>query len=372
MQKSCEGVLSFMAETTNGIVTTVLGDIPVGQLGVTLPHEHLFIDLTCYWQQPTEMTERAFAEEPVSIANLGHIRRNPLLNIDNCRLQDLTAAAEEVAEFGRLGGGTLIEVTPPDVGRDLPALQAAARMSGVNIVAGCGHYVHLAQPEGLEDESVESIAERLIKELTEGSGPTKVRPGIIGELGTSDPIRPGEEKVLRAAVVAQQETGVAITTHLHPASRTGHEVWRILDSAGADPARVVLGHVDIVLGHLDMSVDDAIKYHKELADYGCFIQYDTVGNDAYFEGAGYGDSFWCPSDRQRSEAIARLFDAGYGDRLLISQDVCHKYHLVRYGGFGYGHILRTFTTNLRDFGMGDAEIDQLLVENPRRMLAVSR
>lgn len=351
-------------------IMTVLGPIPAEQAGPTLPHEHLLIDITCYWQQPAEMTMRRFAHEPVQLSNLGMIRRNPLANLDNCQLDDLDLAINEIGAFAALGGTTIVEVTPPDIGRDLPALQIAARQSGLNIVAGCGHYVHLAHPPSLAEEPVEAVAERLVTELQEGTGTTKVRPGIIGELGTSDPIRPDEEKVLRAAAIAQQQTGVAITTHLHPASRTGHEVFRILDDAGADPTRIVFGHVDFALGHLDMTVGEAVKYHSSLADYGSYIQYDGVGNEAYFEGAGYGESFWCPSDRVRAEAVKRLIDLGYGDRILLSHDVCHKYHLLRYGGFGYGHILRTFVKNLRDFGLEDAVIQRIIVENPRRMLAV--
>ncbi len=359
-----------MPANENQVLMTVLGPIPAEQAGVILPHEHLFIDMSIYWQKPAEMTMRAFAEEPVSIDNLGAIRRNPLMNLDNCRLDDLGLAAQEVALFRQLGGGTIVEVTPPDVGRDLSALRMASRITGVNIVAGCGHYVHLAHPASLADERVESVADRFVTELREGVGRDRIRPGVIGELGTSDPIRPNEEKVLRAAAMAQRETGVAISIHLHPGSRSGQEVFRILEKAGADPARVVLGHVDIALGHLDMTVEEAVKYHSGLADLGCFIQYDTIGNDAYFEGAGYGDSFWCPSDRVRAEAVARLIDRGYADKILLSQDVCHKYHLVRYGGFGYGHILRTFMQNLRDYGVTDALIEQMTVANPTRLLSV--
>lgn len=353
------------------LAMTVLGPIPVDDLGPTVTHEHLLIDMTCYWQSPVEATLRAFAEQPISITNLGLIRRNPLINRDNCFLGDLDAAIEEITEFRYLGGGTIVDVTLPDIGRDPLALQIAARASGLNIIAGCGHYVHLAHPASLEDESVEEVTDRLVRELTEGIDDTGVRPGIIGEIGTSDPIRPREEKVLRAAARAQQQTGVAITTHLHPGSRTGHEVFRILDSEGADPERIVLGHLDITLGHLDVTKPEVHDYHCSLAKYGCFIEYDTVGNDAYFEGAGYGDSFWCPSDRERADALARLFDAGHGHQLLLSQDVCHKYHLQRYGGFGYAHILRSFTKNLRDAGLGRTEIDAMLIDNPKRLLAIN-
>jgi phosphotriesterase-related protein len=349
-------------------VTTVLGPVAADALGPTITHEHLLIDMTCYWQRPVEATLRAFAEAPVAIENLGLVRRNPLLNRDNCLLTDVDLATREIVEFAKLGGGTIVDVTLPDIGRDPIALQAAARLSGLNVVCGCGHYVHLAHPPGLDDEPAEAIAERLVRELTEGIGETGVRPGIIGEIGTFDPIHPREEKVLRAAAWASRETGVAVSVHLHPPTRNGHAVLAILEGEGLAPDRIVLGHVDLSLGHLDVTFEEALDYHRSLAEHGCFVEYDTCGNDAYFARSGYGPAFWCPSDRERARGIAALFEAGFGDQLLLAQDVCHKYHLVAYGGFGYGHVLRSFVHNLRDAGLGRPEIDRLLVANPRRML----
>ncbi len=349
-------------------VVTVLGPVSADELGLTLTHEHLFIDLICYWRPPTEATLLAYADAPVEMGNLGQIRRNPLLNRDNLRLTDLDLAIQEVMEFRKLGGATIVDVTPADIGRDPLALQIVSRITGLNIVAGCGHYVHVAHPSALGDESAEAIAERLVKELTEGIGDTGVRPGIIGEIGTSDPLHPNEEKILRAAARAQQVTGVAITVHLHPSSRKAHEILDILESEGADLSRVVMGHLDVALGHLDIEFAEAIDYHRSLAERGCYIEFDTCGVDMYVQKSKYHRAFACPSDRERAKAIARLADAGFLPQILLSQDVCFKHSLVRYGGFGYGHILRNFVQSLRDFSLGDREIHQLLVENPRRML----
>src|SRR5262249_25655533 len=155
--------------------------------------------------------------------------------------------------------------------------------------------------------------------------------------------------VLRAAARAHRETGAAVTVHLHPPARKGLDILAILEGEGVNLARTVMDHVDIALGHLDIGLDEAVDYYRSLLERGCFVEFDTCGNDAYFATSGYGSAFWCPSDRERAEAIARLFDLGFGDRILISQDVCHKYHLIRYGGWGYGHILRHFVQNLRDF-----------------------
>ncbi len=348
---------------------TVLGPLAPEQLGVTLPHEHVLCDITCLCPPPQDENRREFLERPVEMGILGLIRRDPLFNRDNCLLDDVDLAVQEIREFKKLGGATIVDLTSEEVvGRDPVALQAVARATGVNIVCGCGHYLHFVHPLAAAEETMEAIAEQLVVELDEGIGSTGVRPGIIGEIGTSDPIHPQEVKMLGAAARAQQKTGAAITVHCNLGTRTGAQVLRLLDEAGADLSRVVLGHVDFALGHLDVSFEGAVSYHKQLASSGCFIEYDTVGADGYFRGTGAERPFWAPSDRQRAEAIARLLDAGLSDQVLISHDICLKHYLLHYGGFGYGHILREFRHNLMDAGLGEADIHRLLVENPARML----
>ena len=76
-----------------------------------------------------------------------------------------------------------------------------------------------------------------------------------------------------------------------------------------------------------------------------------------------------PSDEENARAIAALVERGFADRILLSQDVFLKMMLTRYGGFGYGHVLRNFVPRLRRLGMEDAAIDRMLVGNPRAVFA---
>lgn len=342
---------------------TVLGPVPADELGPTMMHEHVLINLECYWQPPREMSLRTIAEGPVEITKLGILRRNALLIRDNVMLADLDLAIDELREFKKLGGGTIVDVTLADIGRDPRALQIASRMTGLNIVCGCGHYIHLAHPASLANESVESIAERIVRESQDGIDGTGVRPGVIGEIGTADPLHPDEEKVLRAAARAQSQTGLALTIHLDSAAGKGHEILDIVEDEGADTTKVVLGH-------LDATIDESLAYHRSLAERGAIIEYDGVGMELYWPMTGQR-SFWTPSDRDRARAVAGLFDAGFGEQVVLSQDVCMKTALLAYGGFGYAHILRSFLMNLRDFGLGEREIVQVTVENPSRVLASS-
>ncbi len=352
-----------------GQVMTVLGPVSPEELGPTVTHEHLLVDLSCYWQPPDDPDRRALAEAPFEMSMIGIVKRDPFFSLDNNTLDDVTAATEEAREFKNLGGGTIVDVTPADIGRNPLALRTVARSAGLNIVAGTGHYVHIAHPPGLENEPTGEIAERMIIELTEGIDGTGIRAGVIGEIGTSHPLHPREEKVLRAAARAQQGTGYPISVHVAPSARQGHDVLEILENEGADLGRVVMGHLDLTLGHLDAEFDEIVGYHSSLGERGCYIQYDTCGVELYVPSGGLGPPFWLPSDLTRLKAIARLLEAGHGDRLLLSQDVCTKKDLVRYGGFGYGHILRYFVHNLKEIGVTRSESDRMLIDNPKRMLA---
>ena len=104
---------------------------------------------------------------------------------------------------------------------------------------------------------------------------------------------------------------------------------------------------------------------------GCYIEYDTVGAEVFAPASAATPPFWTALDLTRARAIARLFEDGLGDRVLVSHDVFTKSQLLRYGGFGYGHILRDFQHRLHEVGLTDAETRQLLVTNPRRMLTGS-
>ena len=93
---------------------------------------------------------------------------------------------------------------------------------------------------------------------------------------------------------------------------------------------------------------------------GQLVQFDTVGKEYSFPAlADYSNTFWFPSDRVRAQALKALMDAGIGDLLLLSQDVCSKVDLLRYGGFGYGHILRTFARDVEEAGVAAEDVRRM-------------
>ena len=117
---------------------TVLGPISPDRLGITLPHEHILIDLRCWWVDPPEASLKAIAWQPVSLANLGVLRREPFISRDNLMLFDPELALQEVRKFKRAGGNTITDVTNLGIGRDPLVLKGIAPETGLNIIMGSG------------------------------------------------------------------------------------------------------------------------------------------------------------------------------------------------------------------------------------------
>src|SRR5262249_16975363 len=153
---------------------------------------------------------------------------------------------------------------------------------------------------------------------------------------------------------ACRTTGAPLTIHQPNRASAVHEILRILDEEQAPPDRVILGH---------MSSVPEFDVHLEALRRGFWIAYDNFGmnlRNAWFRGT---------EDEQRVAWTAQVVAEGYGRRLVLSQAVWCKAQLLAYGGNGYGHILRTIVPALRDAGLSQDEIEQLIVHNPADVLA---
>ena len=58
------------------------------------------------------------------------------------------------------------------------------------------------------------------------------------------------------------------------------------------------------------------------------------------------------------DLLLELLHRGHGDRVLLSQDVCHNSQLRRYEGNGYTYLQTTFLPRLREGGVPTPEIDR--------------
>jgi phosphotriesterase-related protein len=341
----------------SGMVRTVLGPIPIEAMGVTLMHEHVLLDTSSWWKRPCCASDIGFAERPLDISMIGDLRMNPFLNRDNCGLLDVKVAIEELAHFVEYGGRTVVDPTNVGIGRDPSALQRVSRRTGLNIVMGAGFYLEASHPGYVRDMSVESIAGAIAADCGVSDDDPEVCAGIIGEIGISKDFTPNEEKVLRGAARASKMSGAPLTIHLPGWERLAHRVLDAVENEGAD-----LRHT--VLCHMNPSLHDH-KYQRSLADRGAFIEYDMIGMD-YFYADQQAQS---PCDEENAIAICKLVEDGYLNSLLMSQDVFLKMMLTRYGGFGYGYILKHFASRLKRHGMNQATIDHILIENPRRVFS---
>ena len=110
------------------------------------------------------------------------------------------------------------------------------------------------------------------------------------------------------------------------------------------------------------------EYQHALARRGAWLEYDMIGMDYYYP----EEDAQSPSDEENARAIRALIDAGFIDRLLMSQDVFLKTMLTRYGGHGYGYILRHFVPRLRRHGVTDQQIETLMIANPVKVFSRQR
>ena len=338
-----------------GKVLTVVGPVDPEVLGQTIMHEHIFID----FQNPvaraniSQATDMGLHLSPVSLNVLSEVRFRRTPNRDNLYLTDLGEAIDEVMEFKRHGGQTIVDVTSIGLGRDPHALQQVSQATGLSIVMGAGWYQKQFHPADMDSRTIEELTDVIVRDIVVGAQGTSVRSGIIGEVGINgNPLTANEMKSIRASARASRITGAAISFHV---GGRGEEKFTVLEAVaeeGADLRRVIMGHSN--------SIADDLPFMKRLLERGVFIQFDTLGRpDGRLGGV---------DDGKVARGIVELIEAGYADRVLLSQDVCNKIQLKKYGGTGFSYVLENFLPALRDLGVEEEDIHKMMVENPVRAL----
>ena len=309
-------------------VNTVLGPIDSSELGFTLSHEH------------------------ITLGAAGAAATYPGFQ-DRQAIADAAAAALSEAYAG--GVRAIIDVTTFDLGRDVALMQEVSRRSGVHAIPCTGN--HLAVPRIFWGAPVDRVAALFIREITEGIENTGVKAGIIKVASDRGGVTENEEIVLRAAARASNATGTRISTHTWSPDRVGEQQTRILKEEGVDLNRVYIGH----------SNDDTdLGYLTGLLEQGVWL-----GLDRYPGGRTPGTPKW----EERTAVVKQLIDAGWAHRLMLSHD--HSTPAVqpspelrrereRFNPDGYLFITRNVLPRLRELGAADADIQAMMVDNPRR------
>jgi predicted metal-dependent phosphotriesterase family hydrolase len=324
------------ADASNAtVVETVRGPVAPADLGVTLTHEHLFMNLSAPRLDPADEHTRPGWREIV--------------------LDDLNAMLRELADISAAGGAAVLEASTAGMGRRPDLLRAVSETSGVHIICVTGIYTREFHPANIATALVEELAAEMVGELNVGIDGSGIRAGAIKLASSVSPLAGDERKAFQAGGRAHVATGTAITTHTSPwpalslpGGTMGLEQLDLLEAEGVDPTRVIIGHCDL---------NPQPDHHLALARRGAYVQYDHIGSARF------------SSDDLRIAAILQLFEHGHGDRVLLSHDLARPSGNRARGGIGRAFALRELVPRLRAAGLGDAELRQILVENPARVLA---
>ena len=351
----------------SGRVMTVQGPIDPAELGPTLMHEHLFIRFWVPLEEPERWSRlglpRPETKEELAVWNqpftardrmklLTHFQRNR----DGFTLDDLPTAVREVQAYRALGGRTIVDVTTTGLDPQPEKVREVAKLTGANVVVGTGFYRWAWHPADLAQRSLDDLTQFMVREIVVGMGSTGVRAGIIGEIPAEHlvfgPRESDEVRVLRAAARASRLTGAAITLHSDfQKMQNLHTSIDILEEEGADLSRVVVGHVASVA-----SAD--LSFLESLLRRGVYLQFDVLGNPLDLE----------LPNRPMVDALETLIERGYARRILVSHDVCTKFQLREYGGYGFTFVQSVLVPHLLGRGVSTRAIEEITVDNPRRIL----
>jgi phosphotriesterase-related protein len=335
------------------------------ELGFTLPHEHFLIDCTVDFTEPKRPRDKEQAYRPVSFENLSWVRSHIFSNLDNLCLDNVSMAIDEARLFKDVGGRTIVDVTSNNIGREPETLMGISKEAGINVIMGTSYYREASYrvEDCIESRTEEAIADEFVKEITEGADDKGICAGIIGEVACSWPLTDSERKVLRAAAMAQQQTGASISVHPGFYDEAPLEIIGVLREAGADIGRVIIDHMG-----------ETIKSHSarfRLAETGCSLEWDRFGSDGEYPFYSKGSPNMLPdipNDPERLNQILQLISEGHLDQILVSHDLFLKIELTHFGGGGYAHILHNVIPLMRDKGISEKDIHTITVENPKRLL----
>lgn len=301
------------------LLYTTLGPRAAAELGMILPHEHLFVE----FRTP---------ETP------GHAEAD---TADVIRLM-----APEVERARAAGVTAIVDCTPVGVGRRADILRAVSEATGMPLAVPTGIYREPWVPRWAIEASEAALRDWMLGELAGEIAGSGVRAAWVKLSAGDDGITPVEAKILRAAAHAAREQDATIGSHTirGPVAR---EQLEIIEACGHDPQRFIWIHA---------SAEEEFSLNLELARRGAWIEYDWIGGQP---------------DELILDRVLRMLDAGHGERLLLSQDRGWYDPALPGGGAPkpYTYLSETFLPKLRAAGVDEATVRMLTVENPFRAYA---
>lgn len=318
------------------VVRTLLGDLSPDALGggATLFHEHLAFN---------------FASPPAEPRAPGTPEPPPPTNDE---MVDLMVEELQMAAFD--GVSCIVDSSiGPRTEQQLANLQAMADRSDVHVVLGGSYFLQARYPEEIIAAPQEEITARMVEQAA------RERWGALGEVGSSFPaMHDDERKVIAATARTHVRTGLPIFTHVpHESCPTcAIDQLDIYEAEGVDMAHLCIGHQSTI----KRSDDPTWETHKEIARRGAFVGFDTVGHRMA--------SSFIP-EREKVDMVLNMIEAGYEDHVLLSSDFANTTQIKANWGNGFSTVLVQFAPKLRYFGVPEATIQKILVDNSRRWLA---
>ncbi len=310
-----------MAEENTNYLETIDGPISVDDLGLILPHEHLFTDL-----RGPSVLDYAVADTDDAVRVV-----RPLL-----------------IEAYSSGVTAIVECSTVGVGRNISILKALNKITPIHIVVPTGVYREGYIPAELNSIHREELANLWIQELLEGIEDTKIRAGFIKISISDHGPTPLEERSLIAASIASQQTGAVVACHTANGSVYEKE-WSTLEKSGLDPSSFIWVHANL---------EPDLKKHINAAKMGVYLEFDAIG------------ATW-QSQEAMINAVLNLLEAGHIENILLSHDA-GWYDPGSQNGEpgegirGYTALIKDFIPALRSRGVSKEEIIQLTHDNPAR------
>jgi phosphotriesterase-related protein len=321
------------------VIETVLGPVEAESLGPVSMHEHLLSDASALGIPDVVLDDVALAVTELERAAGAWRASSPDSLAIKSGEEALPPAVVDPSVWG-FGG--------PD-----PRLAEVSRMSGVAVVAGVGAYVPRTRPEWVSELDEHGLYELFLGGLTEGLPGCDFKAGIVGMLSPGFPLDEGEKRLVRAGARAAAETGSAAIIRLDPRRRDGLEILEITTAAGLSPDRVIFSNVDGYARDLEPL--------RELTEAGATLKW-CFGYEAPPR-----PGLATATDTERADALVALLAEGHR-RQVIACGIWTPAALHANGGWGYDHLPVTVLPMLRDRGLTPADLDELLLTEPRRLL----
>ncbi len=299
-------------------IRTVLGNISEAELGVVLPHEHIF----CYFEYFQAMLGSRYLDKDALIrASAKHLR--------------------EMKEA--YGLSTIVDCTPINLGRDLDVLKRVSEESEVHIISAAGFYY--TEEAVLADISEEYLADVLCRDVE------MTNTGVLKFAVETETMSKLSEKLLAAICSVQKETSLPLILHTNAKNQNARAVLQAVFSYGVSPKSLTLGH---------LSDTDDLNYVTELAKSGCYLGFDRIYKSSRAE-------YYA----QKAEHIRTICERGFADQLLLSHDGLtfnglHENAEIREDN-PYALIFERLLPVLQK-QLSEQDIDRLLTQNPKNML----